>query len=156
MARALIALLVALLAPLPAAASPRNATIDDAAWLAGRWVGEGLGGQVEEVWSPPAGGQMVGHFRLVRNGAPAFYELCLIDVTADGIRLRVKHFNPDFTGWEERDGWHSFAPVGAMPGQLRFEGLTFRREGDALIIDIRITDSATGTTRDEVLRLRRG
>ena len=33
-------------------------TIDDAAWLAGRWVGEGFGGQMEETWSPPVGWSM--------------------------------------------------------------------------------------------------
>ncbi|RYY34034.1 MAG: hypothetical protein EOP59_16885, partial [Sphingomonadales bacterium] len=53
----------------------QDATIADAAWLAGRWVGEGLGGQVEESWSPAMGGQMAGHFTLVQDGKPVFYEL---------------------------------------------------------------------------------
>ena len=30
------------------------ANIADASWLAGRWVGEGLGGRVEETWAPAA------------------------------------------------------------------------------------------------------
>ena len=45
------------------------ATIADAAWLEGRWVGEGLGGQAEEVWSPAAGGQVsCGEYGRARGG----------------------------------------------------------------------------------------
>src|SRR5688572_27278838 len=84
------------------AQTERAATIEDAAWLAGRWVGEGFGGQMEETWAPPVGGQMVGHFRYWRDGQPQIYEIMLMDVVEGGVRLRVKHFNPDFTGWEER------------------------------------------------------
>ena len=64
------ALISVLAAPLPAAetrsrvegvAAPA-ADIADLAWLAGHWVGEGLGGRATEVYSAPAGGQIVGHF----------------------------------------------------------------------------------------------
>jgi hypothetical protein len=147
------ALCVALIAA-PAQAQTAPATIDDAAWLAGRWVGEGLGGQLEETWAPPAGGQMVGHFRLMRDGAVAFYEIMLMDVVEGGVRMRVKHFNPDFVGWEEKDGWHAFEPVAATPEALRFRGLELVREGeDALVITLRL--HYDDGVRDEVLRMRR-
>lgn len=151
----LAAFLLACAAPLVAqATAPTTApTIEDAAWIAGRWVGEGFGGTVEEIWSPPAGGQMVGHFSLVRAGAPALYEIMLIDRQADGLRLRVKHFNADFTGWEERDGWHAFPPRAATPGALAFGGLTMRRDGEELVIAVAISEN--GTAREELLRLRR-
>lgn len=84
-----------LAAAFPAAAPA--ATIADAAWIAGRWVGAGLGGQIEETWAPAAGGQMVGHFQLVKDGKPALYELMMLDAAPTGLRLRVKHFNADFT-----------------------------------------------------------
>jgi hypothetical protein len=48
----------------PDAARPK-AKIADLAWIQGRWVGEGLGGTVEEIWSPPIGDSMLGMFRLV-------------------------------------------------------------------------------------------
>ena len=139
-------------APLPTAEQVR--VIDSASWLAGRWVGEGLGGQLEETWSTPASGQMVGHFRLVRNGVAAFYEICLLDVVDGGLRMRVKHFNPNFVGWEERDGWHAFNPVSVSEDTLSFTGLTLRRVGDdalEIVISIRYADGV----RDETLRLRR-
>ncbi|MBI1251971.1 MAG: hypothetical protein GC189_10915 [Alphaproteobacteria bacterium] len=134
--------------------APTVSTLDDAAWLAGRWIGEGLGGTVEETWAPPMGGQMVGHFRLMREGAPVFYEIMLMEVVEGGVQMRVKHFNPDFVSWEEKDGWHAFAPAGADEDALRFQGLTLRRLDDQtaeFIVTLRYPDGV----RDETLRMRR-
>jgi hypothetical protein len=130
------------------------AGIEAAAWLAGRWVGEGLGGQVEETWAPAVDGRMVGHFQLVRDGAVAFYELMLIDEVEGGLRLRVKHFEPDFVGWEEKDGWHAFEPKGATEDALAFNGLTLRRTGEdtaEFVVQLQYEDGV----RDEVLRVTR-
>jgi len=113
---------------------PARPTIEDAAWLAGRWVGEGFGGQMEEAWAPPVGGQMIGHFRYWREGTPQFYEFLLLDVTDAGLRLRVKHFNPDMIGWEAADEWHAFEPVAVTPDALMFNGLTIRRDGENRIV----------------------
>ena len=129
-------------------------SIDAAAWLTGRWIGEGLGGEMEEVWSAPVGGQMVGHFRLVRDGAPVFYEIMLIDVADGGVRMRVKHFNLDFVGWEEKDAWVTFEPVSAGPEALVFNSLAIRRDGAdriTMTLRIRYPDGA----RDEILIFRR-
>jgi hypothetical protein len=135
-------------APAPAA------TIADASWLAGRWVGEGLGGRIEEVWSPAEGGQMVGHFQLSVGGKPQFYEIMLLDVQPAGLRLRVKHFNPDFTAWEDKGGWHSFEPVSVAPNQIRFNGLSLEREGDALTMSVRLKQK-DGSVAEHPIRLKR-
>lgn len=154
-----LAALLALAAAAPAWGQPAPAIaatappIEAAAWIEGRWVGEGLGGFVEEVWSAPRGGQMVGHFRMVRGNAPALYELLLIDRQAGGLRMRVKHFNPDFTGWEARDGWQAFPLVSAAPNDLRFDGLSMRLDNGEMVITVRIEEN--GAVRDETLRLRR-
>lgn len=153
--RFLILLFLLAIAPPAPAQSPQPASIGQAGWLAGRWVGEGLGGTLEEVWSPPQGGQMVGHFALLRHGAPVFYEMLLIDEQPGGLRMRVKHFNPDFTGWEDRGGWHSFEPVSAGAQSLTFRGLALRLEGEQLLITLTLRDRATGATTDQLLRLRR-
>ena len=130
------------------------ASIADASWLAGRWVGEGLGGQVEESWAPAAGGQMIGHFQLVKDGKPQFYEIMMLDVQPGGLRLRVKHFNPDFTAWEDKGGWHSFEPVSVAPNQLRFKGLSFDRDGDRLKIVVTFKNK-DGSIHHAPLTLRR-
>lgn len=130
------------------------ANIADADWLAGRWVGEGLGGQIEETWAPAAGGQMIGHFQLVKDGKPAFYEIMLLDVQPKGLRLRVKHFNADFTAWEDKTEWHSFEPVAVEPGRLKFDGLQLERKGDDLTIVVTLKQK-DGSIADHPLKLRR-
>lgn len=130
------------------------ATIADASWLSGRWVGEGLGGTVEETWAPAAGGQMVGHFQLVKDGKPVFYELMMLDVQPRGLRLRVKHFNADFTAWEDKGGWHSFEPVSAEPNLLKFNGLTLARDGETLNIVVTMKQK-DGRIEQVPLKLRR-
>jgi hypothetical protein len=120
--------------------SPRIATVEDAAWLAGRWVGTGFGGQMEETWAPPVGGQMIGHFRYWRDG--------------QGVRMRVKHFNPDFVGWEDRDGWVEFEPISATPEALVFNGLTIRREAEnRIVMTIRLRRGEV--VEEEILRFER-
>lgn len=148
------ALALTLAAPSAMAQTPAS-PIDAAAWMVGRWTGEGLGGQAEENWSAPHGGQMVGHFALIKDGAPVFYEIMLIDVQAGGLRLRVKHFNPDFVGWEEKDGWHSFEPVSAAPGDLQFKGLRLRQENGEMLITIMIRERGATAPTEHLLRLRR-
>jgi hypothetical protein len=129
-------------------------SIADASWLAGRWVGEGLGGSIEETWAPAAGGQMIGHFQLVKDGKPAFYEIMLLDAQPSGLRLRVKHFNPDFTAWEDKGDWHSFEPLAVESNRLKFKGLTLERDGEDLTIVVTFKQK-DGMVVDRPLKLRR-
>jgi hypothetical protein len=129
-------------------------TIEDAAWLAGRWVGEGFGGDMEEAWSPPVGGQMIGHFRYWREDQPQFYEFMIIDVAEGGLRMRLKHFNPDFTTWEDRDQWTTFEPVSVGADRIVFNGLTIVRESeDRMVMTIRIRNG--DNVAEHVLRFQR-
>lgn len=110
-----------------------TATIADLEFLAGRWVGEAFGGVVEESWNPPLGGEMLGTFRLVKDGAPAFYELMVLSLEADRPVLRLKHFNPGLVGWEEKDESVAFPLVAVTGTTAWFHGLTLHREKDALL-----------------------
>ena len=110
-------------------AGPGKAKIEDAAWLVGRWTGEGLGGVIDEHWAAPAGGAMMGMFRLVGENGPEFYELFALAEHEGGLILRLKHFHPDMRGWEERDRTVDFPLVAKSDGELRFDGLTYRRDG---------------------------
>lgn len=114
-------------------------SIERASWLAGRWVGEGMGGELEEVWSPPVGGQMIGHFRMVRDGAPAFYEFMVLDVAEGGLRMKLKHFNPDYSTWEDRETWVTFTPVSSSEHEIVTSALTIRRTSrDTMTMLIRL------------------
>ncbi|MCB0547909.1 MAG: hypothetical protein KDD19_10010 [Phaeodactylibacter sp.] len=107
-----------------------KASIEGLAWLAGRWLGEGFGGALEETWNPPLGGTMMATFRLVTEGQPGFYEICLIVPEGNSLVYKVKHFNPDLTGWEEKDDYVTFPLVKLEPNAAYFNGLTMKLEGN--------------------------
>jgi hypothetical protein len=49
--------------------------------------------------------------------------------------LRLKHFNADMTGWEEKDEVVTFAFEHAKPREVGFDGLTYRAvDEDSLTI----------------------
>ena len=105
------------------------AKVADFSWLAGTWAGEGLGGQVDEVWSAPAGGTMVGHFRLVKDGKPVFYEILTLLEVAGSVEMRLKHVNPDMTGWEEKAAYVTFKLTKVDATGAYFGPFTIRRTG---------------------------
>jgi len=115
---------------LGADAKSPHSTISDVAWLAGHWVGPALGGEAEEIWSPPKAGSMMGMYRLVRGDKVIFYELLTLAQEGGSLVLRLKHFNPDLTGWEEKQKTVDFRLVGVEAGIVHFEGMSFHREGD--------------------------
>ena len=115
--------------PSPQAQPPKiAATIADAAWLQGYWVGEGMGGIAEDNWMPPSNGMMLGTFRLVKSdGSKGFYELLGIEEFEESLRIVVKHFHPDWVGWEEKDQSFKFRLTKVAPDELVFGALAFQR-----------------------------
>ena len=129
-------------------ARPPAATIADMAWLAGHWTGQALGGTSEEMWSPPAHGTMMGMYRLLRDGKPVFYELLTLVEENGSLVLRLKHFNADLTGWEEKDKSLSFPLVAKEPGAMHFEAMTFRPQGKTLTVYLAIGQK-DGSVKEE-------
>ena len=120
-----------LLCLLPAVAdSQQNKTpikIEDSAWLAGHWVGDGFGGTSEEVWTKPVNGVMMGMFRLHdKDGELVFYEFLTIDEKG----LTLKHFHPDMKGWETKDEVVTFKMIETPPGKIILKGLRFEKKSE--------------------------
>ena len=109
-----------------------KATVEDLSWMVGHWTGKGFGGLVEESWNPAMGGSMIGSFRLVKSDKPSFYEMLLLTAANGSVAYQVKHFNPDFSGWEEKDDFVSFPLVKLEANKAYFQGLTVHREDDQL------------------------
>jgi hypothetical protein len=129
--------------------SPPPATTADMAWLVGHWRGDGLGGRSEEIWSPAERGVMMGMYRHTKDGNAVFYEFLTLREEAGSLVLRLKHFNPDLTGWEEKDESRSFPFVGHKDGVWHFAGMAFKPAGpDALTIYLAIEDMKTGAVRE--------
>ena len=132
------------------------ARVADLAWLEGRWTGEGLGGRIEETWSAPDGGAMVGYFRLVKDGKPVFYEIMTLIEAESSVEMRLKHVNPDMTGWEEKNGFVTFKLVKHDATGAYFSGLTFRRMSpDVMESYLALRNKADGTVREEKFVYRR-
>lgn len=100
--------------------------------LVGRWVGEGLGGEVEETWNPVFGDRMLGTFRLVQGGALNFSEHMHLGIEGGAVVLRLKHFGPDLVPWEDAEETTSFRLVAFDEATAWFGGLTFHRSRERL------------------------
>ncbi len=135
-------------------AEPGKATLDQVAWIAGSWVGTAFGGTFEEVWTSPRAGSMVGLYKHGSDESVNFYEIQLIVEEEGTLKWKVKHFSPDFVGWEEKDGYVTFTLVEVTEDAAYFDGLTIKRDGpDRMIGWIRV--SSGGETREERLEFDR-
>lgn len=131
----------------PGMPSPR-ASISDLKWLEGTWEGKGIAGaDAVEVYSTAKGGQMVGHFRQLNpDGTIFFYELMTITEKDGTLHYRLKHFNADLTGWEEKEVVRDFPLVAVDKDTWYFDDLTLKRDGEnGMIAGVRVQkkDGAT-------------
>jgi hypothetical protein len=131
------------------------ATIADMEWYAGRWTGSGLGGWIEEVWSPPRDGTMMGVYRMIKDGKPIFYELLLITEENGSLAIKLKHFHADLRGWEERDASVRFPLVAKRDGRIYFDGMTFERIGADRVKVYLAVEHKDGKVREETFEYSR-
>src|SRR5215207_2128187 len=94
----------------------QTATTADLAWFTGVWLGDRAGDHVEEHWSTPAGGAIMGMFRWLHAGQVRFYELMTLESDGAELILRIKHFHPGLKGWEEKDESVSLVLVAFQSG----------------------------------------
>ena len=103
-----------------------SAPLEHFDFMAGSWKGTGMGGQVEEIWTKASAGSLMGAFKLLDEDGTSFYEFIHILETDQGVVLQLKHFNPDLTGWEEKEDYVSFPLVKVEKNAAYFRGLTYR------------------------------
>jgi hypothetical protein len=140
----------------PGQVSP-PAKIEDLSWLAGTWRGEGLGAAATEVYSSAQAGRMAGHFQQEDGkGGIKFYELMQIVPRGRSLVYRLRHFNGDLSGWEDKSGKVvEFALVAVEKDAIHFDGMTFRRTGpDAMTCWVKI-ERDDGKTEEMPFRYRR-
>lgn len=107
-----------------------NATINEVSWISGYWVGEAFDGLIEEIWSEPLGGSLMGSFKLVVNGKVEFYEICTISEENETLVFRLKHFSNDLKGWEEKDENITAQLVKIEKNKVFFNNFTFEKVFD--------------------------
>ena len=99
---------------------PIDAHIDACAPLIGHWNGHYDDQPVDENWLPARGGEMMGSFRWEREGKVWLYEFIQVAEVDGKIEMRLRHFNPDFSAWEEKDQPTMFDLVEATSQLLVF------------------------------------
>lgn len=118
-------------------------------WLVGQWSGTGIGGAPAlESWLPPTGSTMIGTFvQQADNGAIMFTEHLYLIEEEGSLVLRLKHFNADLTGWEEKDEMLTFRLVAMEHCGAYFRALTLRcadadKPGEGLVAAVRMQSGA--------------
>jgi hypothetical protein len=135
--------------------APPAATLSDVAWFVGAWEGDCFDVRCEEVWNPPSAGTMAGLFKLYGDDGVLFYELMLLTVEDGTLLMKIKHFNADFSAWEDKADYVSFPLVALDPDAVHFRGLSFYRRGPDEL-DIWIALTRDGDVREHKLAYRRG
>lgn len=145
----------------PEAALP---VVDDVAFLAGAWQGTMGESLVEEHWSAPRGGNVIGMFRWLRpDGTPIVLEMLLISREGDKTVLRIRHFDRDLNPWaseaepmrlELAEAGEGRAVFVAATGEEHLKRVTYRCPSpDELHIDV---EFPAGSGQDALaFRLRR-
>jgi hypothetical protein len=102
-----------------------------------------MGAEVTETYSAPLGGRITGHFAMADGkGGVAFTELVDYVPVGRSLAYRVRHFNPDMTGWEDKTGKAIlFALVAVEKDHWFFDGMTIERTAaNAMTMWVRTND----------------
>jgi len=90
---------------------------------------------------PPADGRMFGIFKQSQNGELVFTEFMEIVETEQGFVVRLKHFNPDFSGWETKDEHVTFPFTSVAGKKAVFGSLSYEITApNALEVRLRMRD----------------
>jgi hypothetical protein len=125
--------------------------------MAGQWLGKVGDAVVEEHWSAPGAGALMGMFRWLAGDRVSVYEFMLIEDTPDGPVLRLKHFNAGLRGWEEKDESVTLRATGSGDGVIVFERvepaprlrITYRLQGGDRLVSVLERWSGETPRRDE-------
>ena len=123
--------------------------IQDFAGIVGSWSGTGLGGVCDELWMPPRDNIMHGIFRLIMDGKLVFSEYLSLGDSGEGYSLKVKHFTPEFIGWETKEDFVNFRFIKIEENTIYFSGLTIEHSDDKLNIYVAFRQK-DGSTKEEL------
>jgi len=89
---------------------------------------------------------MMGVYRSVEKDAVKFYEINAIVEANGSLEMRLKHFHSDLTGWEEKDTVRVFPLIKIAPGEIYFDGMTYKRTAkDSLTLYLAVGGKEGGT-----------
>ena len=124
--------------------------LENIAWISGMWHGEAFGGKVEELWSKPSGGSMMGTFKLINDEKVSFYEIEIIREVEQSLILQLKHFDSELKGWETKNETIDFPLKAITTNKVVFEGMTFEKVNDNemnVYVDVKNDDGTLETVK---------
>jgi hypothetical protein len=81
----------------------KGRSVSDLERLTGHWRGTTKDGIVEEYWLPEVDGNKACVFRWMRGGDIYIYEIAAMVERGGDLHMLLRHFDRDFTAWEEKD-----------------------------------------------------
>lgn len=146
------------------AAKAKEPTLKDLAWMVGAWQ-EAEGPSVfSETWMPAQGEAMAGVAHWTIQGRTRMYELTVIEQTADGIVIHVRHFGAGLVPWASEAKGPITWPLKSLKGQHAvFEHptrawpkrLEYKRDADTMQARLTGTEGGKPKVIPIAFRLRR-
>lgn len=99
----LLCLLTIIMPKVYAQTQQHGGSLSDVSFIEGHWKATTADRSVEAVWSAPAGDNIVGFVRMMKDGKATLYEMFAFEQTEQGLVARVKHFKPGLIGLEDKD-----------------------------------------------------
>ncbi|MEH6743604.1 MAG: DUF6265 family protein [Hyphomonas sp.] len=109
-------------------ASP-PASLAEVDWLVGYWIGDMPEGPVEQVFLPADKGQLPSFVRATNPDGIIFYEISNIIAQDGTLFIRLRHFTPGLSGWEDQSGPIDRRLLAIEGDTLYFDRVSFRRTG---------------------------
>jgi hypothetical protein len=111
----------------------KKASLDDLSWLSGCWEGRQGNAMIEEIWSKPAGGSMLGLGRTVKENRTVSFEF---------MQFREENESLVFLPQPQGGARVSFPLKDSFGGRLTFENkehdfpqrVIYERKGPALLL----------------------
>lgn len=129
--------------------------------ITGNWRGKIGDDTVDEYWSITEANTLMGMFRWLKEEKVNFYEFIVIDKIDGTIRMKIKHFNSDLTGWEEKTDYVHYILREMSDSKIIFGSedpkekgrLIYERQGDTKLIAILEMSQSDRTLKFEFNRM---
>lgn len=99
----------------------QSGSLADVRFMEGRWRGTFNGGPIEAAWIAPAGDNLPGFMRMMKDNKVTMYEMLIFEQTNQGPVVLVKHFKPGLIGQEEKDKSDRYRFIEAKKEYALFE-----------------------------------
>ena len=102
-------------------AQAQSGALSDVAFMKGHWLGTFNGGPIEAFWAAPAGDNLTGFMRMMKDNKVTMYEMLVFEQTEQGPIVLVKHFKPGLVAMEEKEISDRYRFIEAKKNQALFE-----------------------------------